>query len=302
MKARLLSLVTMVMMAIGMHAQWPAPVAPESPFKGVDYEADGTTLYYIYNVGCGQFVTGANAWSTQISVGTNSEPTLEVVVETLDEEEAEFFPDAVKLRLNPNKEQTVNGDSGERKFTGTYLFRDSQTSGFIDHAAQSVWYWVLEKAESGNYYWHSVAGIDETYPDAAIEFASAAGAGAPVVYNSTEDAANIEWAFIPVEGLDKEAIPAYAEAMTLYTAKLDLYNTLLEAKEAGVDTDAAGAVYNNAEATAAELKAAASRLKSDIKAAEFGDKWDGASEDDPLDVTDDVMVNPSFDFDSGMEG
>jgi len=292
----------MVMMAIGMHAQWTAPVAPESPFKGVDYEADGTTLYYIYNVGCGQFVTGANAWSTQISVGTNSEPAMEVVVETLDEEEAEYFPDAVKLRLNPGKSQSFTGAGGDRSFTGTYLFRDTNESGFIDHASQPVWYWVLEKAESGNYYWHSVAGIDETYPDAAIEFASAAGAGAPVVFNSTEDAANIEWAFIPVEGLDKEAIPAYAEAMTLYTAKLDLYNTLLEAKEAGVDTDAAGAVYNNAEATADELKAAASKLKSDIKAAEFGDKWDGASEEDPLDVTDDVMVNPSFDFDSGMEG
>lgn len=302
MKARLLSLVTMVMVAIGMHAQWTAPVAPESPFKGVDYEADGTTLYYIYNVGVGQFVTGANSWSTQISVGTNSEPVTEIVVEALDEEEAEYFPNAVKLRLNPNKEQKFNGASGERGFTGTYLFRDSGTSGFIDHASQPVWYWVLEKAESGNYYWHSVAGMDENYPDAPIQFASVSGEGAAVVFDASEEDANIEWAFIPVEGLDKELIPAYAEAMAIYTAKLNLYNTLLEAKDADVNTDAASAVYNNADATLDELKAAASKLKSDIKAAEFGDKWDGASEEDPLDVTEDVMVNPSFDFDSGMEG
>jgi hypothetical protein len=37
MKARLLSLIAMVMMAIGVQAQLTAPVAPESPFKAVDY-------------------------------------------------------------------------------------------------------------------------------------------------------------------------------------------------------------------------------------------------------------------------
>ena len=299
MKARLLSLLTMVMMAIGMQAQWTAPVAPESPIQGVDYEADGTTLYYLFNVGCGQFVTGANSWSTQISLGTSCEPYMEIVVETLDEDDADFYPNAVKLRLNPNKEQTFNGASGERKFTGTYLFRDDDAKGFIDHNAQTVWYWNFEKAPSGNYYWHSAYDMGF---DPEFEFASGPSAGGSVVFNATEEDANIEWAFVPVETLDKEAIPAYAAAMELYTAKLALYETLLEAKDAGVNTDAAGAVYNNADATVQDLNAATSKLKADIKEAEFGDAWEGASEDDPLDVTDDVMINPSFDFDNGMEG
>jgi len=303
MKARLLSLITMVMMAIGVQAQWTAPVAPESPFKAVDYEADGTSLYYIYNVGCGQFITGANAWSTQISMGTNGEPSMEVVVEPLEEEEAEYYPEgAVKLRLNPGKSQSFTGAGGDRSFTGTYLFRDSNESGFIDHASQPVWYWILEKAESGNYYWHSVEGLDGNYPDAATEYASASGEGAAVVFNTGADAANIEWQFIPVNGIDKEAIAPYAEAMKLYNAKLGLYNALLEAQEAGVSTDAATAVYNNAEATIDELNAATTKLNTAIKEAEFGDRWEAASEDDPLDVTDEVMVNPSFDFDNGLEG
>ncbi len=297
----------MVMMAIGMHAQWTAPVAPDSPFKGVDYETDGTTLYYLYNVGVGQFVTGANSWSTQISVGENSEPYMEIVVEPLDEIEAEDYPGAIKLRLNPNKDQKFNGAGGERSFRGTYLFRDSETSGFIDHNAQACWYWTLVKAESGNYYWHSAYNEElgmgmGGYDNAPYEFAAVSGAGAAVTFNTTEEDANIEWAFIPVNSIDKEAIPAYAEAMALYEAKLNLYNALNEAKEAGVSTDAASTVYNNADATVAELNTAASKLRSAIKEVEFGDKWDGASEEDPLDVTDDVMVNPSFDFDNGMEG
>ena len=300
MKAKLFSLLAMVLMTIGVQAQWPAPVAPESPIHGVDYVADGTTAYYIYNVGCGQFVTGANSWSTQISLGTNSEPYLEVVVEALPEEDEEAYPGAVKVRLNPAKgDQTVNGANGERKFNGTYLFRDSNESGFIDHNAQPTWYWNFEKTESGNYHWHSAYGMG-FYPEE--EYAAGKGAGNPVVFNASVEDANIEWAFVLVDGLDKEAIATFAEAMTLYEAKLDLYNTLLEAKEEGVDTDAAGAVYNNADATPEELKAAASKLKSAIKEAQFGDKWADADEDNPLDVTDDVMINPSFDFDNGMEG
>lgn len=299
MKARLLSLFTLVMMAIGVQAQWTAPVAPESPIKGVDYVADGTTLYYLYNVGCGQFVTGANSWSTQISLGTNSEPYMEIVVEALSEDEEEFYPNAIMLRLNPNKSQNFNGEGGSRSFTGTYLFRDTDTQGFIDHASQAVWYWNFEKTPSGNYHWHSAyeMGFNPQY-----EYASGPRAGAGVVFNADEDAANIEWAFVPVETLDKDAIAPYAEAMTLYEAKLDLYNTLMEAKDAGVNTDAAGAVYNNADATIEEIKAATAKLKADIKEDEFGDKWADASEDNPLDVTDDVMINPSFDFDNGMEG
>ena len=299
MKARLLSLFTMVMMAFGVQAQWTAPVAPESPIQGVDYEADGTTLYYIYNVGCGQFVTGANNWSTQISLGTNCEPYLEIVVEPMSEDEVDIYPNAVKLRLNPNKEQTVHGAGGDRSFTGTYLFRDNETSGFVDRGSQTVWYWNFEKTPSGNYHWHSAYDMGF---DAQYEYAAGTAAGAAVVFNAAEDAANIEWAFVPVETLDKDAIAPYAAAMALYTAKLDLYNTLMEAKDAGVNTDAAGAVYNNADATIEELNVATAKLKADIKEAEFGDKWADASEDNPLDVTDDVMINPSFDFDNGREG
>ena len=222
---------------------------------------------------------------------------MEIVVEALDEDEAEYYPNAVKLRLNPNRSQSFTGAGGDRSFTGTYLFRDNDTQGFIDRGSQAVWYWNFEKTPSGNYYWHSAYDMGF---DPEFEFASAPSAGGAVILNAPEDAVNIEWAFVPVETLDKKAIPAYAAAMELYTAKLALYETLLEAKDAGVNTDAASAVYNNADATVQDLNVAASKLKADIKEAEFGDAWEGASEDDPLDVTDDVMVNPSFD--SGLDG
>ena len=301
----------MAFVAISVSAQWTAPVAPATPQLGVDYEADGSTAYYLLNVGCGQFITGANSWSTQISVGSESNPGLELVVEPLtdEDEEAETYPGAVKLRLNPEKEQTVNGASGERKFTGTYLFRDSETSGFIDHASQSCWYWTIVKAVNGSYYLQSAYDAETEsfmggFIAAATQYAAASEAGAAVIFNASAEDANIEWQFIPVETFDKEAVSAalaeYLPAMKMYKAKLDLYKALVAAQEAGVNTDAASTVYNSDEATEEDLYKAASQLRADIKAAEFGDKWNSASEEEPLDVTNDVLVNPSFD--NGFDG
>ena len=295
MKKKLLSLVAMALVTIGMQAQtWTAPVAPDSPFEKIDYVADGETLYYFYNVGCGQFLTGANSWSTQISVGDDGAPKLEFVVEALEEEETEVYGDAVKFRLNPKKAQTVNGASGSRSFTGTYLFRDGEESGFIDRASQTSWYWIFTKAESGNYYWQSHPemgfNVDGT------QYAAVKNPGDPVVFNATADAANIEWQFVAVEGYNPDVAETLAAAFKVYDTKLALYNTAAAIEEEGLEVDYAKYtdVYNGSDIEA--LEAAYAALYREYMEAKVAVLGEGASPSNPVDFTS-LLVNPNFDGD-----
>ena len=176
---------------------WVEPVEPENPTQALldsatDPEVGGA--YYIMNVGCGQFVTGSNSWSTQISLSSDGVPYLQILVEALTEsEEADHFG-CVKLKLNG--EFTVNGDNGSRTFNGTYLFRDNVNHGFIDRGSQACYFWKLTPSEMGDfYYWQSDAMGDFTED----QYAGAPdGAGKPVIFNAAKDSKNVQWLFIPV--------------------------------------------------------------------------------------------------------
>lgn len=292
MKKKLLSLVAMALVAIGMQAQtWTAPVAPDSPFEKTEFVADGTTLYYLYNVGCGQFVTGANSWSTQTSLTADGKPGLELVIEPINEEEEPDYAGSFKVRLNPNKGQSVNGASGTRSFTGTYLFRDSEEHGFIDRNAQGSWYWLLTKAESGHYYWqsHPLQGFNND----GTQYAAGKEAGAPVVYNATAEDSNIEWQFVAVEGYDPNTADALAAAFKVYDAQKTLYELAVAIEEEGLEVDYAQYtnVYNGSDLEALEAAyAALFRAYMEAKVAVLGE---GASPSNPVDFTS-LLVNPDF--------
>ncbi len=293
MKKKLLSLFAMALMAIGMQAQtWTAPVAPDSPYEKIDYVADGTTAYYLYNVGCGQFVTGANAWATQISLGTDSKPYMSVVVEPLGEDEVDIYPDAVKLKLNGSFTfYGGNGYEGGRGISNTYMFRDGVEHGFVDRNAQASWYWNFTKTANGNYYWQSLP--EQGFNTDGSEYAAGQTPGAPVVFNAAKTASNVEWQFVAVEGFDPSAAESMAALFEVYEAKLALYNLAVAIVDEGleVDYEQYTSVYNGSDLEA--LKAAYEPLHRAYMEAKVAELGKDAAPDNPVDFTS-MLVNPTF--------
>jgi hypothetical protein len=296
MRKRFLSLVAVAAMTLTAMAQtWTAPVQPTSPAQGVDYEADGSTAYYLYNVGAGQFVLGANNWATQISLSADSKPYMEIVVEELDGTDAENFPDCVKIKLNGTFYFSGGNNRTDYEVSNTYLFRDSEASGFIDHNNQAVWFWKFTKANSGNYYWQSAPGMGSNkFPNSETQYAKSGGPGNAVEFNGAIDAANNEWAFVPVGSVTAESMASFSAAMELYTARLDLYDLLNDAVLYGVDYAAASAVYNNTDASAADITAAAEALRPDVNAAAIPYGIAHSSENEPFELTKYALVNADF--------
>lgn len=283
----------MALMAIGMQAQtWTAPVAPDSPYEKIDYVADGTTAYYLYNVGCGQFVTGANSWATQISLGTDSKPYMSVVVEPLGEDEVDIYPDAVKLKLNGSFTfYGGNGYEGGRGISNTYMFRDGVEHGFVDRGSQASWYWNFTKTANGNYYWQSLP--EQGFNTDGSEYAAGQGSGAPVVFNAAKTASNVEWQFVAVEGFDPSAAESMAALFEVYEAKLALYNLAVAIVDEGleVDYEQYTSVYNGSDLEA--LKAAYEPLHRAYMEAKVAELGKDAAPDNPVDFTS-MLVNPTF--------
>jgi len=305
MKQRLLSFVAIAALScVAMAQSWTAPVEPTKPslWEPTDVTITDGEVYFIRNVGCDQFITGGNDWGTQISVTSDNLPILPITAVANDD----FFklvPVAGTYLFhgtNHNRENyncSLNG-------TSQVLFRDNTTSGYVDLGTQNRGFlWNLVKdAESGYYYIHNADY--STYPNSDDEYASVAGAGKPVVFNSTAEAENILWEFIPTESVNieqyKAEIATYNPAMELYTAKLNLYNTLNDAVKYGVDYAAASSVYNNEASTVEELTAVYEPLLKAVNRAIVLSMIPESSEENPLDITLYVLKNPIFD--EGMTG
>ena len=269
-------------------AAYYAPERPQITQLAQDYVADGETAYYLYNVGCGQFVTGANSWGTQISLGTEGEPNMELFVEPVDDED---YLDCVKLRING-----AFHTSDARTLTDTYLFRDSEAYGFIDHNSQACWYWKFTKADNGTYYWQSAFNEDYgivmgSFYNAPTQFAAGTGDGAPVVFNSEEESDYSMWAFIPV---GSDGFDAFAESLEIYTARQALYEALNMASNEGINFGDFVEIYNNNNTTLQELKDATVRLRSLLSRRLLESELAGASEENPIEATDLILTNADF--------
>ena len=332
MKQRLQLIVWMLMAQIAAWAQtWTAPVDPAS--SGADVVDGGT--YFIKNVGCGQYMVGANSWATQISVSADFTPYFSVVTEA-----ASAYNDGVEVRgykLRMNGTFYFTGDHNRVDFpvSDTYLFRDSEGSGFVDLGGQSRnAIWILTKDNNGYYRIQSTTE-NGLFPNAATQYAYAKNAGQAVEFNRTEgnvgsaNIAYLEWQFIPTN--------VSTEDIALYGARKALYDALLEAYELGADYAEASEVYENsnntnvitsaanlliarnnlfrwiqeaktynvecsaAEATyagstdVATLNAEANALKQPVNFAKMLVEISHSSIENPLDITDAVMVNADFD-------
>ena len=135
MRKNLLSLVALagaMLVSTSAFAQWAEPTAPALQEVNAT-EVESGKAYFIKNVGAGQFITGANSWSTQISLtqaGINSDtfeglsPALAIYVADSTATGISGNPSGVSLRLFGT--YRVFGAGGGRDFTNTYLFRDSE--------------------------------------------------------------------------------------------------------------------------------------------------------------------------------
>ena len=293
MKQRLLSVCAALALTAGAFAQsWTAPIDPAS--TGADVENGGT--YYIKNVGCGQYIVGANSWATQISVSTDGKPYFNVVAEEASVEETHpetgetVTTTGFKLKMNGTFYFSGDHNRKDYEVSNKYLFRDSEASGFVDLGSQARnAIWVLKKQANGNYRIQST-WENGTFPNAHLQYAYAKNPGQGVQFNITEEECDdvnyMEWQFIPTT--------VSVDEMDLYNAKKSLYDQLLAAYAAGVDYAEASAIYENSESTPAELRAAADKLAGAIRAKKLVDliaTYNG----EPVDITEFALVNPSFD-------
>ncbi|MBR4243754.1 MAG: hypothetical protein IKR98_07705 [Bacteroidaceae bacterium] len=321
MRKKLLSLVALagaMFVSTSAFAQWAEPTAPALQEVNAT-EVESGKAYFIKNVGAGQFITGANDWSTKISLtqaGINSDTfeglssALAIYVADSTATGISGNPSGVSLRLFGT--YRVYGAQGGRDFTNTYLFRDSEEWGFMDHGTQAKGYiWKITKAQSGYWYIQTAEG-DSNYPDAATQYAGwdnslgeiesdpetgeliDASVSTAVQFNLTGELESecIEWMFIPAEEFFAQK-EAYNYRVKLYEKYLETVETA-EAEGLDVDMSGAEAIYNNPNATIAEIESAIADLAYQVNVAIFNKELDGASPDNPVEATDICLVNPAF--------
>lgn len=323
MRKNLLSLVALagaMLVSTSAFAQWAEPTAPELPQEVNATEVESGHSYFIKNVGAGQFITGANDWSTKISLttaGMNS-ASYEGISHALIIKVEDFTGTSANLNgvtgvtLSLNGTFKVYGAQGEREFTNTLLFRDSEEWGFMDHGSQDKGYiWNVTKVDNG-FFRIQVANGDPTYPNAATEYAGwdntdgdiesdpetgelISSVNTAVRFNLTGENENecIDWMFIPADD--------YVFQKEAYNKRVELYNKYLEVVETaeieGLDVNMtyAEGIYNNANATIEELNSAIADLSYQVNVAIFQRDLGDATPEDPIDATDIVLVNASLD-------
>jgi hypothetical protein len=311
MKQRLLSVAAALALTVGAFAQsWTAPVAPDKPLspaealmqKAAD-PVDGGN-YYIMNVGEGQFLTGANVWATQISLTSNATPSMQITTVLQQTEDNRTFvfqrtnDAADKFYGDHGRENGYNPPAGRN-----HLFR-SGSDGYVDMNNQGGdWFTITKNNDTGYYYIQS--SIDQgAFENAANEYAGGTGAGLYVKFTCTIEDPNIEWIFLPVESIDLDVqqqlddylgkMEIYNAAFEYYTAQLNLYTKLNEAVKYGVDYAAASAVYTKADPTLEELNAAYAAIAPAVNRAIVLASISESSEENPIEITDFVLVNPDF--------
>lgn len=98
----------------------------------------------------------------------------------------------------------------------------------------------------------------------------------------------------------KAAMEVYDGEFAIYNAKLALKATIAQAEEAEIDnTEVTKAItiYNNAEATLEQVQKQNNHLQALLAGQKYNDisEFQDAAEDNPQDVTEYVLVNPTFD-------
>lgn len=251
---------------------WTAP----SP-KGSELVSKNS--YHLYNTGAGQFLVNGNNWGTTTSLGENGNEML--------------LTDSVGVDLqHTGWTMWSNTEFGGK--TGRYTFMDSPTGSFMDMGSQGHNFWKFTRNADGTYRIKIIDadasfGVDVLYGTYANSYFGWDG-------RRNEDGTMESTVVYPAidntqEGFENAALDWLLVSPADYTAyksRKALYNELVRSEEhPTVSVADAEAVYNNPNATVEEIDAAAAALRLAINE----DVFSGASEDNPLDVTDMFIKN-----------
>ncbi len=291
---------SMLTLALGMSAQgWVEPTISPSDYAELKLSSatpGDTTLYYLYNIDGGAFLTNRvcsshSQWSTHAAINQAGN-TIMVTPYEIEGEEWDGVTVSIWNIYNN---------------TWYQLFASSVSNAFVDYQTDGFPLWTIEKTE-GNIYKIAVAdsntGLEsemqtligksymgfDMYDDDFVS--NGVKPITPMIDLSEErDGACVSWAFIP-ESIYKEYLPK----MQAYIAAIDLDEFIKQtnADYPEVSTADAEAVYNNTASTESELKDAKAKLQADIYTYRVASTLAGATNDAPKDATP-LMTNSNFD-------
>lgn len=262
---RMMLLTLSAMLGLSVQAgDWEVPQMPTSvaPTNGA--------MVMLYNVGNEMCMGNGKisaAWATSTILVENNPLTFELVE-------------------NNDGTWSLRTASGEKKGQWTFapFAEGDRPYCFIDMGweDQGCRRWYVEETEQGYY---TLELTDKSLADEGT-YLGTNGETLDVVCNADPEVGGmVEWMFLP------------GDALKIYEARCQLYEQLeMGENYKNLDLSEYTALYNNPEATAEELLKAVQLLKAAIVEAEINGGYDPSPED-PLDVTDSFIENPSFDTD-----
>ncbi len=245
MKKGLLFLASLLV-SVASFAQWTSPITAADGEEVVVGEK-----YFLYNLGAGGFLKGANDWETRASILTTAADT--VIIE--EAAEAGFYRISVYAQRD---------NMGWR-----YMSCNSWDGMWIDGKLNDGGYpgteeWKLSKAEDSNVYTISNDHVSGSTFGISGLVDGVAGNTRCFMLGSSDAGDKLSgtqantWVFIPVDSYEDDK----GEEITLYNAAFNLKNTLDAAKEKypSLDFSAQEAVYNTTTSTTEELAAAQAQV------------------------------------------
>lgn len=229
---------------------------------------------YLYNVNAQRFYTEGNAYGTQASVGD----------------------EGLKCKFVQSGDVYQLKNYSVSKNAWRTLFVTTNGAMYVDAETPTECWWKV------------VPGADQTFklmissPNATYNQENYPGAmmGLDLFENvyRTNLAALLMDAEEPGEGIyltdwavvTPVAYQQYLTDVATYKAALQLKQLIDEARETGIDTNAEDAIYNNTASTLDEIQSAIAAVTTNLLADELA----GASRENPIDVTDKFITNPSY--------
>ena len=297
MKHKLLSLVALagaLFMSTSAKAQsWTEPVVVDPAIGEATAPADGG-IYFLYNEATDLYLGAGNDWGTHVvattvneaypatfwneNIGLSSSQAHALPIQLAKAESGNWY--LIHMGTNKGGDKYLTSEDGNSWIDGgtgrriDFIITET-TGGYTIQATNTV--------EAGTFL--GIAEGDADHDDIstlAINVMNTIAAG-------DERAV---WQFLSTNYV----------AWNAYNARVKLFELYEEIVDAGYDVDLAAAktVYDNANATAEQLEAATTELRRLYNKVKFQDVFQGASEDNPIDVTDACLVNPNFD--SNIDG
>lgn len=275
MKRTLLLCAAGLLAHVGLHAQeWEYPRIEPSEFS-VGQE------FYLYNVHAKKFYTEGNAYGTQGSLGATG----------------------LKCRFEAHAENpSVVSISNYSIVKGQWMPPYITTNGalYVDGISQADRYWQVVPQEDNTYklMMSSPNPVynQENYPGALLgldTFEDSTRTALACLLMETEEPGEgvyqTDWLLASPEAYEK-----FQTGIETYKTALTLGDFLAEAVKKGKDVEEEQAVYDNTGSTLDELNAALGSVIEKL----LGGSIEDASEDNPVDVTNLFITNPTYDTNS----